>query len=629
MLSDGHRLHALEVRNVSFTCTLDDESTCARFFSPPQVVRTLKDVSFEAISGEVHALVGTAGSGRNLLLNVVSGSANGDTAGSVQLDNYVLSRERFTKLCSLASSRQRSSRIFTVHSLLYHAAALTFGDSLPLKTLDRRLHTLMREFDLLGYGHERLEHLSVSAQRRTLIAKALVKDPVLLLVEDPCEGLEAIACYQLLYCLKNYAAEHNRIVLISMANPRSDLCQMISSLTMLFRGEVVYSGKIQDMAGYIRDAGLSCPEKENPAMYYLSKATVNFETQETYEKTLSEAERLVDFFKTSYSSGTLPRFCNLTSSGGGTVPLCFLRRPTTATKLLVLVKLAFLAVSSKRRFLLLRISTLPALMFLLSSFSTNLISGSWISPYVSYRIFEVALLVVHCASTTLALINYGELLPLSVAESFDDLYGKALLCTAYVFAVVGVDAISSLMSAAILLWMSNVTGPAVILQMSVVFLCVFLNAHFVTMTLMLHIRDSLACSCLSLFILILWLLFGGGMLRSLTTMPFGVVAYVFYLNPIRYANCMISLEISSEVPIHNCVRSERTGIEGSSAQNFCRWSNGTAFLEESFPPSLYPQDYGTNLVVLLAIVFSLLLLTLAAHALPQPRQIVDRFRFVY
>lgn len=46
----------------------------------------------------------------------------------------------------------------------------------------------------------------------------------------------------------------------------------------------------------------------------------------------------------------------------------------------------------------------------------------------------------------------GELLPLSVAESFDDLYGKALLCTAYVFAVVGVDAISSLMSAAILLW---------------------------------------------------------------------------------------------------------------------------------------------------------------------------------
>ncbi|VDP27229.1 unnamed protein product, partial [Heligmosomoides polygyrus] len=290
------------------------------------------------------------GSGRNLLLNVVSGSANGDTAGSVQLDNYVLSRERFTKLCSLASSRQRSSRIFTVHSLLYHAAALTFGDSLPLKTLDRRLHTLMREFDLLGYGHERLEHLSVSAQRRTLIAKALVKDP----------GLEAIACYQLLYCLKNYAAEHNRIVLISMANPRSDLCQMISSLTMLFRGEVVYSGKIQDMAGYIRDAGLSCPEKENPAMYYLSKATVNFETQETYEKTLSEAERLVDFFKASEWAGNMSN-------------------------------------SEQRAF-------------------------------------------------------YGELLPLSVAESFDDLYGKALLCTAYVFAVVGVDAISSLMSAAILLW---------------------------------------------------------------------------------------------------------------------------------------------------------------------------------
>ncbi|VDP18832.1 unnamed protein product [Heligmosomoides polygyrus] len=74
MLSDGHRLHALEVRNVSFTCTLDDESTCARFFSPPQVVRTLKDVSFEAISGEVHALVGTAGEFHIKKFNIQQGS---------------------------------------------------------------------------------------------------------------------------------------------------------------------------------------------------------------------------------------------------------------------------------------------------------------------------------------------------------------------------------------------------------------------------------------------------------------------------------------------------------------------------------------------------------------------------
>lgn len=40
-------------------------------------------------------------------------------------------------------------------------------------------------------------------------------------------------------------------------------------------------------------------------MVSVSKATVNFETQETYEKTLSEAERLVDFFKASEWAGNM------------------------------------------------------------------------------------------------------------------------------------------------------------------------------------------------------------------------------------------------------------------------------------------------------------------------------------
>ncbi|KAK6049394.1 hypothetical protein COOONC_13101 [Cooperia oncophora] len=131
----------------------------------------------------------------------------------------------------------------TVRSFLYYTAALTFDSFLPRKEIDKRVHMLMRQFDLLGYGHEKLLNLSPSAQRRALIANALVKDPVLLIVEDPCDGLEPISSFQLMYCLRNYAAEHNRIVLVSLSNPRSDLCQLISSVTILFRGAVLYSGK--------------------------------------------------------------------------------------------------------------------------------------------------------------------------------------------------------------------------------------------------------------------------------------------------------------------------------------------------------------------------------------------------
>ncbi|KAK5966386.1 hypothetical protein GCK32_020848, partial [Trichostrongylus colubriformis] len=122
---------------------------CSCLFSPPQVVRLLSDVSFKAVSGEVHALVGT---------DEITG-------------------ERFKKLCSFLSGRQWCPGFMTVHSFLYYTAALTFENFLPRKEIDKRVHMLLRQFDLLGYGHEKLHDLSYSAQRRALIANALIKDP--------------------------------------------------------------------------------------------------------------------------------------------------------------------------------------------------------------------------------------------------------------------------------------------------------------------------------------------------------------------------------------------------------------------------------------------------------------------
>ncbi|EYC45030.1 hypothetical protein Y032_0441g1512 [Ancylostoma ceylanicum] len=241
MLNNGSRQHTLDVRNVTFTCALDQESACSRLYSPPDVVHLLNDVSLEAVSGEVHAVVGASGSGKNVLLEAIACTADGDTAGTIQLDKYSMTRCRFRTLCSFISSRRQYPGFMTLRSLLYYTASLTFGATLPANEIERRLHTLMRAFDLLGYGHEKLQNLSKSARRRAAVAIALVKDPLLLVVEDPFRELDPIASYQLMYCLRNYAAERSRIVLTTIGRPRSDICQIISRITVLFHGEVMYS----------------------------------------------------------------------------------------------------------------------------------------------------------------------------------------------------------------------------------------------------------------------------------------------------------------------------------------------------------------------------------------------------
>uniref|UniRef100_A0A0K0CT14 ABC transporter domain-containing protein n=1 Tax=Angiostrongylus cantonensis TaxID=6313 RepID=A0A0K0CT14_ANGCA len=171
------------------------------------------------------------------------------------------SGSRFQRCCSYVSGRQRYPSYTTVRSFLFYTAAIKFGCSFSLDKL-------MREFDLLEYCDEKLKDLSADVRRRALIAVALVKDPVLLVAEDPCHGLEPIACFHLMQCLHSYAAENNRIVLTSLMSPRSDICEMISGLTILFRGRVFYSGHIKNLPNYFRRVGLVCPDNENPAMYY-------------------------------------------------------------------------------------------------------------------------------------------------------------------------------------------------------------------------------------------------------------------------------------------------------------------------------------------------------------------------
>ncbi|VDL78578.1 unnamed protein product [Nippostrongylus brasiliensis] len=629
MLNDEPLPHVLELRNVSYTSTLSNDSICSRLFSPAQVVRLLSDVSIEVVSGEVHALVGPSDSGRDVLLEVISGSASGGTAGSVQLNNYALCRKRFNKLCSFVSGRQRFPRFLTVHSMLYYTARLMFDDSLPTAVLDKRLHSLMREFDLLCYSHEQLQNLSPSARRRALLANALVKDPLLVIVDDPCHGLEPIACYQLLYCLRSYAAEHNRIVLISITNPRSDLCQLISSITLLFRGEVMYSGRLSMATVYFGEAGLPCPANENPATYYLTKATLNFETKATHDQTLSEALRLVELFK-SNSAPTLPRrLSQLMLGGDDTVALCFLRRPSVGVKLLVLIRRSFTAICSSQSQLLFRIACFPVFMLLLSLFSTNLLNGAWTSPHTAARILELALLIVYSVSTLLAITSYDELMSLSVVERFEGLYSKSLSGFAYCCTAVAIDSASIFMGTAALLWLSNITWSMAIVNSSIVFLCVYFCAHVVTITSMLFVRDNTNNFLISLLVIIAWFLFGGGFLRSLSTVPFDGLLFLFYANPIRAADVILSLEIFSQLPVRNCVRHEQNGVDATSYENFCRWTNGSMYVEESLPAAtLQSQDQWTNLLLLALIVTVLLLLSIALHALPQPRQVVDKFRFV-
>ncbi|CAI5442230.1 unnamed protein product [Caenorhabditis angaria] len=272
--------HYLECKDISYMTAIAQGGSC-----------------FTAKSGEVHAVVGVTESGKTTLFESLSSGVGGDIGGIAMLDKFMLTKRRFNKYCAYSNYRVTFPSTLSIRSLLYYHARLYLSSILTSLEIDHRLNELMGIFDILGYSEERLKDLTVSAKKRVLTVIELLKDPVLILLDDPISDLTPLSSYQLIYALQYYAAKYNRIVIISLRNIRSDLYHLIGSATFLFYGQVAYSGLMNNLVAHFSKAGYDCPKNENPAAYYLALLTVDKETMESVMETHEIATNLISFYE--------------------------------------------------------------------------------------------------------------------------------------------------------------------------------------------------------------------------------------------------------------------------------------------------------------------------------------------
>lgn len=91
---------------------------------------------------------------------------------------------------------------------------------------------------------------------------------VLVVIDDPIRDLDALSAYQFMTSLQAHVRKHARMAVVSMKCPRSDIYQLLTQVTLLFYGEVMYSGPTKQMPSYFSQLGYRCPINENPAVYY-------------------------------------------------------------------------------------------------------------------------------------------------------------------------------------------------------------------------------------------------------------------------------------------------------------------------------------------------------------------------
>ena len=139
------------------------------------------------------------------------------------------------------------------------------GSWMPLRI---RIKQVLADVALTGLANSAIEELGDAERRRLTIAMQLVRDPLLLILDDPTRGLSPLDTYFIVSMLSNHVKKYQRIVLFTMDRPRSDIFPFLDRVTFLCLGDVVYTGTTRMMMEYFSSIGFPCPELENPLMYY-------------------------------------------------------------------------------------------------------------------------------------------------------------------------------------------------------------------------------------------------------------------------------------------------------------------------------------------------------------------------
>ena len=179
-------------------------------------IHALKDVSFSIKQGEICVIVGASGAGKTTILNILGGM---DTMseGTVWLDGQEISSYKEKQLT--AYRRYEIGFVFQFYNLIPNLTALE-NVELAVQICKEHLDPteVIAEVGLSERKNNFPAQLSGGEQQRVSIARALAKNPKLLLCDEPTGALDYVPGKQILKLLSDCCRETGKTVIVITHN---------------------------------------------------------------------------------------------------------------------------------------------------------------------------------------------------------------------------------------------------------------------------------------------------------------------------------------------------------------------------------------------------------------------------
>lgn len=192
-------------------------------------VNVLKGLDLEIERGEFCVLLGPSGSGKSTLLNIIGG-IDGADEGSITIDGEQL--EDMTEKKLSLYRRKHLGYIFQMYNLIPNLTVrenIEVGAYLSEKPLDvdELLHTL----GLYDHRNKLPNQLSGGQQQRTAIGRAIVKNPDILLCDEPTGALDYNTSKEILKLIEKVNQKYgNTVIMVTHNDAIKDMADRVVRL---------------------------------------------------------------------------------------------------------------------------------------------------------------------------------------------------------------------------------------------------------------------------------------------------------------------------------------------------------------------------------------------------------------
>lgn len=203
----------------------------------------LKNIDMDLEKGKFYTLLGPSGCGKTTLLRIIAGFTQ-PNSGTVVLDG--------NDVTQVSANRRKVNTVFQDYALFPHMNVyenIAFGMTLRKEkkaTIDQKVKEMLRLVQLEGFENRQISELSGGQKQRVSIARALINEPEVLLLDEPLSALDLKLRTDMQYELRELQ-QRLGITFVFVTHDQEEALAMSDWIFVMNKGLVVQSGTPKDI----------------------------------------------------------------------------------------------------------------------------------------------------------------------------------------------------------------------------------------------------------------------------------------------------------------------------------------------------------------------------------------------